>query len=153
MKLILFATIVICIAAGSVLGQKAKQNDAPEQTIRKLELAESDAVVRSDVTALEKFWAEDFTVNNPQNQISRGRKEVLELVRSGRLKYSTFVREIESVGFYDDTVVVMGLERIVPSGTSPDAGKTIRRRYTNIWMKKKGQWLLTVRHANVICPN
>jgi ketosteroid isomerase-like protein len=153
MKLFLLATIVTCILIGSVLGQKAKQNDALEQTIRKLELAESDAVVRSDVAALEKLWAEDFTVNNPQNQISRGRKEVLELVRSGRLKYSSFVREIESVGFYDDTVIVMGLEKIVPSGTSADAGKIIRRRYTNIWMKKKDKWLLTVRHANIICSN
>jgi hypothetical protein len=36
---------------------------------------------------------------------------------------------------------------------SPDAGKTIHRRYTNIWMKKKGQWLLTVRRGNVICAN
>ena len=27
------------------------------------------------------------------------------------------------------------------------------RRYTNVWMKHKGKWLLTARHANVICPN
>ncbi len=153
MKLILFVTIVTCILTGSVLGQKAKQNDALEQSIRKLELAESDAVVRSDVAALEKLWAEDFTVNNPNNQISRGSKEVLERVRSGLLNYSSFVREIESVGFYGDTIIVMGLEKLVPSGASADAGKTIRRRYTNIWMKKKGKWFLTVRHANVICSN
>ena len=153
MKLLLLATVVTCIVTGSVSGQKSKQNDALEQSIRKLELAESDAVVRSDVAALEKLWAEDFTVNNPNNQISRGRKEVIARVRSGLLKYSSFVREIESVGFYGDTVIVMGLETIVPSGSSADAGKTIRRRYTNIWMNRKGRWLLTVRHANVICQN
>jgi ketosteroid isomerase-like protein len=153
MKLLLLATVATCVLAGSVLGQEAKRNDALEQSIRKLELAESDAVVRSDVAALEKLWAEDFTVNNPNNQVSKGRKEVIARVRSGLLNYSSFVREIESVGFYGDTVIVMGLEKIVPSGTSADAGKTIRRRYTNIWMKKKGKWLLTVRHANVICAN
>ena len=153
MKLLLLATVVICIVTSSVSGQKSKQNDALEQSIRKLELAESDAVVRSDVAALEKLWAEDFTVNNPNNQVSRGRKEVIARVRTGLLKYSSFVREIESVGFYGDTVIVMGLETIVPSGSSADAGKTIRRRYTNIWMNRKGRWLLTVRHANVICQN
>ena len=151
MKLILFATIVACILSGSVLGQKAKQHDALEKTIRQLELDESDAVVRSDAAALEKLWAEDFTVNNPQSQISRGRKDVLELLRSGRLRYSSFVRDIESVGFYGDAVIVMGLETIVPTGDNPKAGQTIRRRYTNIWMKQKGKWLLSVRHANVIC--
>ncbi len=153
MKLLLLATVVTCIVTGSALGQKARQNDALEQTIRKLELAESDAVVRSDVATLEKLWAENFTVNNPNNQVSKGRKEVIARVRSGLLNYSSFVREIESVGFYRDTVIVMGLETIVPSGASADAGKTIRRRYTNIWMKRKGKWLLTVRHANVICQS
>ena len=109
--------------------------------------------MRSDVAALEKLWAEDLTVNNPQNQISRGRKEVLDRVRSGLLKYSSFVREIESVGFYGDTVIVMGLEVVIPIGDTPRAGQTLRRRFTNIWMKSKGTWMLTARHANVICPN
>ena len=153
MKFLPLAIVVICIVTSAVSGQKSKQNDALEQSIRKLELAESDAVVRSDVAALEKLWAEDFTVNNPNNQISRGRKEVIARVRSGLLNYSSFVREIESVGFYGDTVIVMGLETIVPSGSAANAGKTIRRRYTNIWMNRKGKWLLTVRHANVICQN
>ncbi|MCM3869441.1 MAG: nuclear transport factor 2 family protein, partial [Pyrinomonadaceae bacterium] len=96
MKSLLLATIITCIVTGSLPGQSPRQNDALEQTIRKLELAESDAVLRSDLAALEKLWAEDFTVNNPNNQISRGRKEVLDRVRSGLLNYSSFVREIES---------------------------------------------------------
>ncbi|MDQ3472157.1 MAG: nuclear transport factor 2 family protein [Acidobacteriota bacterium] len=153
MKLLLLAIVVSCIVTSSVSGQKSKQNGTLEQSIRKLELAESDAVVRSDVAALEKLWAEDFTVNNPNNQVSKGSKEVVDRVRSGLLKYSSFVREIESVGFYGDTVIVMGLETIVPSGSSANAGKILRRRYTNIWMNRKGRWLLTARHANVICQN
>ncbi len=68
MKLLLLATILTCVVTGSALGQNAKQDKALEQTIRKLELEESDAVVRSDVAKLEKLWAEDFTVNNPQRR-------------------------------------------------------------------------------------
>ena len=153
MKSLLLATIIICAVTGSALGQSAKHNGALEQTIRRLELEERDAVSRSDAAALEKLWADDFTVNNPQSQISRGRKEVLDRVRSGLIKYSSFVREIESVGLYGDTVIVMGLEVVTPSGDTPRAGQTLRRRYTNIWMKRKGHWLLTARHANVICQN
>lgn len=55
--------------------------------------------------------------------------------------------------FYDNTVIVMSLEIIVQSGIAPHAGKTICPRYTNIWMKKINKWLLTARHANVICSN
>ena len=153
MKSLLLATIIACIVTSSVPGQSARQNEALEKTIRQLESAERAAVLHSDVAALEKLWAEDFTVNNPNNQISRGRKEVLERVRAGLISYSSFDREIESVGFYGDTVIVMGLEIVTPTGNNPRAGQAIRRRYTNIWMKRKGEWLLAARHANVICQN
>ena len=153
MKLLILATIVTCLVTGVALGQNSKQSNSLDQRIRKLEQEESDAVLHSDVAALEKLWAEDFTVNNPQNQISRGRKEVLDRVRSGLINYSSFVREIESIGFFGDTVVVMGLEVVTPIGNTPRTGQALRRRFTNIWMKRNGNWLLAVRHANVICPD
>jgi ketosteroid isomerase-like protein len=152
MKLLLL-TIITWIAIGSALGQSLKQDKALEQTIRNLEATENDAILRNDIAALEKLWAEDFTVNNPQSQISRGRKEVLDRVRSGLIKYSSFVREIESIGLYGDTAIVMGSEVVTPIGNTPRAGQTIHRRYTDIWIKRKGKWLLTARHANVICQN
>jgi len=63
------------------------------------------------------------------------------------------VREIEEIKFYGDTVIVMGSEVVTPAQGAPRAGQTIRRRFTNIWMKRKGKWWLTARHANVICEN
>ncbi len=105
------------------------------------------------MTALDKIWAEDFTVNSPRNEIAKGRAEVVKLVRAGIIKYSSFVREIETIMFHGNTVIVMGLETVKPIGNAPLAGQTVRRRFTNIWMKKKGKWLLTARHANVICQN
>ena len=153
MKLILLATAIAIFATGLVSGQSAKQNNALEQEIRKLDMAEADAVLRSDLPALEKLWAEDFTVNNPGNEISKGRKEVVRLVRAGIIKYSSFVREAESVLLQGNAVIVMGLETVKPIGNAPGAGQTLRRRYTNIWMKRNGRWLLTARHANVICQS
>ncbi len=73
MKLILLVIIVIFVATSFAFGQSAKRNDALKQEIRKLDLAEADAVLRSDLTALDKIWAEDFTVNNPGNEISKER--------------------------------------------------------------------------------
>ncbi len=153
MKLILLVTAVTIFATSLVSAQSAKQNDALEQEIRKLDSAEADAVLRSDLAALEKIWVEDFTVNNPGNEISKGRAEAVKLIRAGIIKYSSFVREIETILFHGNTVVVMGLETVKPIGNAPGAGQTLRRRYTNIWMKKKGKWLLTARHANVICQS
>lgn len=148
MRFILFAIVVTLTVAGSVLGQSAKQNSALEQTIRKLEQEEVDALLRGDLAALQAHWAEDYTVNNPFNQVVKASRGP---IRAGTLTYSSFVREIESVLIHGNTVIVMGRETVVPKGSSPDAGKTIRRRFTNVWMKRKGKWLLTARHASVIC--
>ena len=153
MKQILLAAMVTSVALGLLVGQSAKQNNALEQEIRKLDLAEADGLLHKDVAVLEKLWAEDFTVNNPRNGISKGRKEVVALIRNGIIDYSSFVREVETMLFHGDTVLVMGLETIKPVGNAPFAGQTVRRRFTHFWMKRKGQWLLTARHANVICQS
>ena len=133
--------------------QSANANDAVEGEIRRLERAEADGLLHKDIAALETIWAEDFTVNNPRNSISRGRNEVVALIRNGTIDYSSFVREIEAVLFHGDTVIVMGAETITPVGKAPFAGQTVRRRFTHFWMKTNGEWRLSARHANVICAH
>ena len=153
MKLVLLAVVATFAIPGFVVGQSAKQNGALETEIRRLDHAEAEGLLHKDVPALEQLWAEDFTVNNPRNGITTGRKEVVALIRNGTIDYASFVREIETMLFHGDTVIVMGLETIQPVGKAPFAGQTVRRRYTHFWMKRQGRWLLTARHANVICPN
>lgn len=153
MKLILLAAVVTFGVPSLVSGQSSKQSSALEQEIRRLDVAEAEGLLHKNVAALEKLWAEDFTVNNPRNTISHGRKEVLALIGNGIIDYSSFVREVETMLFHGDTVISMGLETITPVGKAPFAGQTVRRRFTHFWMKRDGQWLLTARHANVICQN
>lgn len=150
MRLVALLRAAILAAPLFTFGTGAIASEEVERTVRRLDLAEADAVLRADFAAVERLWAKDMTVNNPFNQVvksSSGR------VRTGAVTYASFVRNIESVQVHGDTVIAMGNEVVVPSGKSPGAGTTIRRRYTNVWMKRDGEWLLTARHANVICPN
>jgi hypothetical protein len=119
-----------------------------EQEIRRLEQREASAVLHADYATLDSIWSKDFIVNTPQNDVSR---DTRGRVRAGAITYSSFVREIEAVVNRGDTVVVMGRETVAPKGSSPDAGKTLQRRFTNIWMKEDGTWRMVARHANVIC--
>jgi ketosteroid isomerase-like protein len=139
---------MIILTISSVSAQSAKQKDAIEQEIRKLDLAHADAVLRGDLAALDKLWTKDFKVNNPFNEVDKA-----DRIRTGAVTYSSFIREPESIQLHGDTVIVMGRETVVPKGNSPDAGKTIHRRYTNIGMKREGKWRLIARHASVICQN
>jgi hypothetical protein len=124
-----------------------------EALIRRRDAAEAAGLLHRDSTALRKIWARDFTVNNPRNSITRGSDEVVALIRNGTIDYSSFKRDIETILFHGNTVIVMGSETITPVNRAPFAGQTVRRRFTHFWMKRDGEWRLTARHANVICAN
>ena len=149
MRLIVTVIVLTLTMTGSVSGQSTKSNKALEQEIRKREQAQVDALLRNDIAVMKRNWAPDYVVNNPRNEVieaSKGR------IQSGTRTYSSFIRSIERVLIHGNTVIVMGQETVVPSGAALDAGKTILRRFTNIWMKRNGKWLLTARQATVICP-
>jgi ketosteroid isomerase-like protein len=144
---------IACIATIIVTGQNPKQNHDREQELRKLDLAEADAMLRSDVATVTALYADDIIGNSPRNTIVNGKQELVELIKAGNIHYASFVREVEAIRFQGDTAIVMGKETVKPDGHAPGAGQTILRRYTNIWMKRNSKWLLTARHANIICTN
>jgi ketosteroid isomerase-like protein len=139
--------LALLSSASIVFGQNKQEQIAIEQEVKKLDLEHADAVLRGDQEAMNKYWTEDFIVTNPFNEIDQA-----DRIKKGIVTYSSFVRESEEIRVHGNTVIVMGKETVVPKGTSPDAGKTINRRYTNIWMLREGKWRLIARHANVICP-
>ncbi|MEJ7712913.1 MAG: nuclear transport factor 2 family protein [Pyrinomonadaceae bacterium] len=118
MKLIILITAV-SIFASLAFGQSVKKSEALEQEIRKLEQQEADAVLRGDFDKLDKLWAEDYFVNSPFNKVN---KASTGPIRSGSTKYSSFIREIESVQIHADTVVVMGQETVKPISNAVGAG-------------------------------
>ena len=136
--------------AGSVSAQGAESTEPIERIVRDLDRREAEAVLRGDFATVEQLWAPDLVVNNPFNQVVEASEGP---IRTGALTYSSFVREVESVRVHGGVVIVMGRETVVPKDDSLDAGRTIHRRYTNIWVKQDGTWLLTGRHASVICPS
>ena len=150
---LIFATGVLVFAAGTVSAQRARPNAALEAKIRKLDLAHAEAILHRDVAALTVLIADDATTNHPTNRVVKEREGIIELIKNGTINYTSFVREPEAFLFFKDMVVVMGRETITPTGNAPGAGKTIMRRYTNVWMKRKGKWQLSIRHANIICSN
>ncbi|HTF21608.1 MAG TPA: nuclear transport factor 2 family protein [Chryseolinea sp.] len=145
-----YAIILIVVLTGSgmtVCAQKEQESTAIEQEIKKLDLEHADAVLRGDQAAMNRYWTEDFIVNNPFNEVDQA-----DRIKKGTVTYASFIRESEAIKVHGNTAIVMGREIVVPKGNSPDAGKTINRRYTNIWMMRDGQWRLVARHASVICP-
>lgn len=148
MKKLATLLILLALSGCGTLTRSAGDHAGVEARIRTYEQAEVDALLRNDLVAVRAHWADDYVVNNPFNVVVDASQGPIQ---AGTLTYSSFVREIERVQVRGNTVVVMGREVVLPSGTSPDAGKTIHRRFTNIWMNRNGRWLLSARHASVVC--
>ena len=148
------AVLIACvILVPRVLGAPAgavATNAEIEKEIRSLEQQEVHAVLAHDAATLDRLWDKSYVVHNPEGRIvpagpSLRDRPVLQGARAA------FVREVESLVINGDAVFSMGSETVTPAAGSPNAGETIRRRYTNVWMLKDGMWKLVARHANKVC--
>lgn len=141
--------ILLCtVFPNTSLAQSSRADAKVQDQIRALEQAQVAALLQNDIPAMQRNWAKDYVVNNPFNVAVDASKGPIQ---AGTLTYSSFEREIERVLVRGNVVIVMGNETVVPSGKSADAGKTIHRRFTNVWMKQGRRWLLTARQASVVC--
>jgi hypothetical protein len=145
--------IYLAIFTFSIFVTSAQDNSKTETEIRILEQAGATAILKGDTNTLKQIWASEFLVNTPRNEITGTRDSVLMLQKAGILSYSTFEKNIERIQFQENIVITMGHEVIVSKNDTPaaKAGQIIKRRFTNIWMKKNGQWQQIARHASIIC--
>lgn len=149
-------TTLLChlLFSGTAAAQSHSTPDAVEIEIRKLEAGQVEYLMNGKTAEMKKNWHPNFTVNNPFNVVQDG---ATGPIQTGILTYSKFERNIEKVLLHDSIVVVMGNELIVPKtapkGSSHDTNQPIKRRFTNVWMRKDGRWLMIARHANEICSN
>jgi hypothetical protein len=107
-------------------------------------------VLRQDTTAMKQFYPDDMAVTNPFNQFIDKRK-VLERVKSDIIKYTSYQKKADHFHIEgSNMVIVIGSEIVVPTADAAraDAGKTINRRFTEVWMKRGKEWKKVVRHAN-----
>lgn len=138
--------------AGPVRAQAPSTASPEEAEIRALEERVRLGVLARDTSALREIWAPTFAVNAPANRVAPRRAVVFDLLTQGLIHYTSFETTIEFLQVDGPLAVVMGAEVVRPTGKAPHAGETLRRRYTHVWRKDGGTWLLAARHANIIAP-
>jgi ketosteroid isomerase-like protein len=123
--------------------------DSDIAAVEDAERALTEAILRDDADAFGAFFAPDCLVHAPNNKINTA-ADSIALMRAGVIAYSSFEHRVEHRARLGDYVVTMGEETLVPKGSAPNAGKTVRRRFTDIWGKVDGKWLLKLRQATII---
>ena len=119
-----------------------------EAQIRELEQTQSRAAIARDRAALEKIFAADFRIINPAGAVAT-RDELFALLLGPTVVYSSAVYETQQVRDLGDTIVTIGLEKVVMA-QGPQAGQTVQRRTTQVWHRDGAEWRLKLRHANIV---
>ena len=124
------------------------QSQADTTVIKELEQKLRVALIKGDTATLFHYWAPEFVVNNPGNHVSP-LDRVKVFIRTGLMDYSDFDLVIDKVTIIDNIALSMGTEVVKPQRRTDDAGKTVTRRYTDVWMKRNNGWQMVGRQATV----
>jgi hypothetical protein len=120
-----------------------------ETEIKNLENMEGEAWVKKDTATLFKLFSPDLVVNSPLNKVAT-LELIKKLIRAGKIDISSSKKVIEKITFINSMAVVMGHDIVIPQGAMENAGKIVTRQYTDIWIKDKTSWRLTIRQATNI---
>ena len=126
----------------------AYPQNASETEIRTAENEIKEAFLNKDTITLLKYYSPNLVVNSPWNRVSTV-QDIIGNLRKGVDDRQSFEKTIEKITFTENIAIVMGVEIIQPTGMAPNAGKTVKRRYTNIWMTNNNRWQLVARQSTV----
>ncbi len=125
----------------------ARPSDKIEQVIRRLENERREAILHSDVKALDGLMADDFVVTTINGRVFHKADE-LALYRDGSRKLQSWDADDIKVRVYGDVAVVTG--RATVKDSLGDRIRDFQFRFTHLWAKAQGRWQLIVRHATEI---
>jgi ketosteroid isomerase-like protein len=125
------------LSAQSV-GPEAVSSDPAEQ-IRALESAFDEAIVRRDVSALDKMTSDDFTLISLNGDLHE-KAEVLKYFATHASQYEYRKTDNLRVRVYGDAAVVTGRTTQTVQENGKDHSDAYR--FTRVYIRQKGHWLL-----------
>jgi ketosteroid isomerase-like protein len=126
----------------------AKRNDKSgntEQAIMRIEKEMLDAVLKGDPSAAERYYADTYVFTGP-NGVFQTKAEAIGDVKSGDLKLQGATLDDTKVSVYGDTAIVTYSSQDKGTYKGKDiSGKT---RWTDVFVKRRGQWQLVSSHGS-----
>lgn len=146
--------IVFTLAVGAIPSYAAGISLAQKHEIRheidQLEDEWRDAVLTGDAKKMASLLADDYMAITPNGTL-QSRDETLQILRSGRLRFSSISLTDRKVRFYGGTAVVTSLATIQAS--TPDGPMTGKFRYTRVYVRDpQGLWRIVSFEASRVRP-
>lgn len=128
---------VLPLAARQTRDVKPGQNGNVEQTIRQLDRDWVEAYTRRDTATLDRIYADDLIVTNPDGSVGN-KAEELAGIKSGAFAFQSITNEDVRVRVFGEMAVVTG--RSMMKGRYKDQDISGAYRYTDVYLKRKGRW-------------
>jgi len=143
--------LLLALVAAPAFAQNVPWADDPAvQEVLEMRRRGIEAMTSGRISAETERYSSTFVANAPSNRVVRG-EEMLALFESGNLRYESVEQHLEYAGSHGpDIVVLMGEEIVVPGEGMPDAGRRVRRRFTDVFRKENGEWRHDLRHSHVV---
>jgi ketosteroid isomerase-like protein len=119
------------------------------QALTRMEEAWNAALLKADVAALEKIYAEEYlSIDFAGTLIDR--KQDLAEVASGVFKAESLALSDLRVREYGPMAIVTGVNAVKATYKGEKIDK--RHRFTDVWIKRNGRWQCVSTHGSTIQP-
>ena len=142
----------LLLAVGVIAVSRAQKDragqasDTATQALITVEKNWVDALVKSDITALDSILADTY-VDTDEHSHRGGKQDVFSFLKSGDLKLESIKLSDMQVHIYGDVAVVIGnSEQAGNFLGGPIAAKII---FTDTFIKQNGRWRAVASHRSV----
>jgi len=143
---------VLCVPAcfaqarGGAASAPAVQDTSAVQTIRQLERARREAMLRGDAQALSRLLADDYIGTGAHGKM-RSKAELVAEYTAGTVRYQSITEDGVVVRQYGGAAVVTG--RTKSKGKEGGKAFDSEHRFTRVWIQAPGRWSLVAAHSSL----
>ena len=147
MKLSLLLAAVFASASLPAFSQDKKPSNSVEQAVLKLEQQWEDALLKSDVAALERIYDDSLIYTHSSGAVDN-KSVYVGNIKSGATKYESMKRDDIKVSVYDDTALVTchWEVHVLNKGNKIDTNA----RYIHVYVKQKDGWKMVAHQSTRI---
>lgn len=150
MSRLFMSSLLLLLVVFAVTAQTESGTSPPkrvEQELLQVNKTYDEALVRSDIAALERIFAEEFIYISTSGSVAN-RAQQIELIRSGALKIDSGASDDVHVRLYGETALVFGSFKA--KGQFNGQAFDSIERYTSVWVKRSGRWQLVAEQGTLV---
>src|SRR5262245_65431887 len=143
----LLFVVVFALVSLPAFAQEKKVSNGVEQAVRKLEQQWEDALLKSDVAALDKIYDDSLSYTHSSGTVDN-KATYIGNIKSGASKYESMKRDDIKVRVYGNTALVSchWVVHVLSRGNKIDTDA----RYLHVYVKQTDGWKMVAHQATRI---